>query len=369
MKKLKVLFQSRKTSFTSPGGDTVQMMKTKEYLEKMGVEVDISLELEPPLYKYDVVHIFNLIRPQETYLQALNAKRRGKKVVLSPIYCDFKEYEMRGRRGIYGFIGRLLGYKITENLKVLARAVLGGELHKGSLYVLLKGFYRCMEKILEMSDLLLPNSESEMIRIENDFQIKRLKYRVIPNGVDDNIYNYDEVNVMEKHKIYIDSCICVGRIEGRKNQLNLVRAFKNLPYTLLLVGRPSTHHVNYYKKVLKEAPSNVKFLGFVPDRELPSLYKVAKVHVLPSWMETTGLTSLEAGAMRCNIVVTDKGDTRDYFGDLAFYCEPDDVSSIERAVRAAYNAPFREALRELILKNYTWKKAAEETLKAYEMIL
>ncbi|MNL46427.1 hypothetical protein D3C87_1691360 [compost metagenome] len=90
---------------------------------------------------------------------------------------------------------------------------------------------------------------------------------------------------------------------------------------------------------------------------------------MPSWFETTGLSSLEAAIMDCNIVVTRKGDTEEYFQDLAFYCEPDNVSSIKNAVIKAFNEPCRDSLKELILKEYVWEKTAEETLKAYNLVL
>jgi glycosyltransferase involved in cell wall biosynthesis len=93
------------------------------------------------------------------------------------------------------------------------------------------------------------------------------------------------------------------------------------------------------------------------------------VHVLPSYFETTGLSSLEAAVMGCNIVVTDKGDTRDYFKNDAWYCEPEDPASIRQAVEAAYDAPYNEAFRQRIFQEYTWKRAAEETLKAYMDVL
>ena len=92
---MKVLFQSRKTLFTVPGGDTTQILKTKEYLERLGVKVDISLDLEPCLESYDIVHVFNLMRPQELYLQVKNAKKQGKKVALSTIYGPYIEFEKK----------------------------------------------------------------------------------------------------------------------------------------------------------------------------------------------------------------------------------------------------------------------------------
>ena len=111
------------------------------------------------------------------------------------------------------------------------------------------------------------------------------------------------------------------------------------------------------------------FLGPISHEDLKDLYKVAKVHVLASWMETPGLSSLEAAAMGCNIVVTRKGDTYDYFEDYAFYCEPDNVESIKKAIDEAYLTAVNPKLKEKIIQNYIWEKTAEETLKAYEIAI
>lgn len=85
-------------------------------------------------------------------------------------------------------------------------------------------------------------------------------------------------------------------------------------------------------------------------------------------METPGLSSLEAGVMRTNIVVTKKGDTEDYFKDMAFYCEPDDLTSIKKAVKQAYETPFKENLLKRILDNYTWEDTARQTLDGYKSV-
>ena len=55
-------------------------------------------------------------------------------------------------------------------------------------------------------------------------------------------------------------------------------------------------------------------LGELPHEDLAPYYASCKVHALVSWMETTGLSSLEAEVMGANLVITDKGDTRDYLG-------------------------------------------------------
>ena len=98
-------------------------------------------------------------------------------------------------------------------------------------------------------------------------------------------------------------------------------------------------------------------------------YRQAKVHVLPSWFETTGLSTLEAAAMGCNIVITRKGDTEEYFEDYAFYCEPDSPDSIFAAVEKASERAVDPALREKIFTQYTWVQTAEKTKAAYNEIM
>ena len=73
--------------------------------------------------------------------------------------------------------------------------------------------------------------------------------------------------------------------------------------------------------------------------------------------------------MGCNLVITEKGDTREYFENFAFYCDPYSVDSIREAIIKAYQTPVNQALRERIMNNFTWDKAAEKTLEGYRKIL
>ena len=63
--------------FKKPGGDNVQLLKTKEFLEKLDIHVDISLDLRPKLNDYDLVHLFQLdLVPDENYIRCINAKKQ-----------------------------------------------------------------------------------------------------------------------------------------------------------------------------------------------------------------------------------------------------------------------------------------------------
>lgn len=362
---MKVLFQSRKTLFTAPGGDTTQILKTKEFLEKLGVHVDISLELTPDVSDYDIVHVFNLMRPQELYLQVKNAKRYNKKVALSTIYGPYEEYEKKARGGFLQKINQYLSITQIEYLKVIARAILNFELSKGTLIYLLNGHKRLQRKIIRMVDVFLPNSHSEMKRVAKDFKLTKYNYVAVANAVDVDKFNYEQVTIDPKFEKYRDCVLCVSRIEGRKNQLNIIRACKNLPYKFVFIGKAGANFKKYYQQCIEEANDNTYFLGQIEHEKLPQFYKLAKVHILASWMETPGLSSLEAGVMKTNIVVTKKGDTEDYFRQYGFYCEPDDLNSIEKAVIDAYNTPVNNGLRDLILENYKWEDTAKQTYDGY----
>lgn len=366
---MKVLFQSRANLYTAPGGDLVQMEKTKKYLEKAGVQVDISMEQEPDLTGYDLVHLFNLMEPQDIYLPMRNAKKQGKKIVLSTIYGLYTEFERKARGGLFQKVANVLSPYQIGYIKTLVKHFAEKRMHKGVKTMLYKGYYGMMKEITDNTSVFLPNSHSEMKRVAGEFKMKDYKYVSVPNAIDKEIFaNPDEVNAGEYEKF--EGCIlCAARIEGRKSTLNLVRAVKDSPYTLVLAGKASANQKNYVEQVKAEAGNNVHFLGIVPHEELRKLYKVAKVHALVSWMETPGLSSLEAAAMDCTIVATKKGDPYDYFGEHAFYCEPDDVASIRAALDAAYKAPADTELRDKIMKEYVWEKTAEETIRGYKMAL
>jgi glycosyltransferase involved in cell wall biosynthesis len=137
----------------------------------------------------------------------------------------------------------------------------------------------------------------------------------------------------------------------------------------LIVGAPAPNQLRYYNRCQKLAANNVTFIEHLSQQELIRYYQQAKVHVLPSWFETTGLSSLEAAAMGCNIVITSKGDAKEYFGMDAFYCDPSIPASIYAAVEKASVKEQGQALRQKIISNFTWHEAAMQTKKAYEQII
>jgi len=355
---MKVLFVSRSTLFTSAGGDTVQILKTAESLRALGVSVDVNITgSDIDTDGYDIIHLFNMIRPAD----GLSCFKNGKvPVVLSTIYVDYSEYE---RRCGSSLLVRLLPRDLKEYLKVVARRILNGEKIADLSYLFL-GHHRAIQKICRESRMLLPNSKSEYERVCADYNVAT-PYRLVPNAIDPALFSMN----CEPNSRYQDAVVCVARIEGRKNQLNLIKALNGAPYQVFIIGKCSPNHQKYLEHCKAIAAENIHFIDHVDHEELPSIYAAAKVHALASWFETTGLCSLEAAVMGCNLVVTAKGDQREYFDGYAAFCEPDDIESIRAAVDSAWQAPKQDAFRKVILERYTWARTAEETLAAYQTVL
>lgn len=354
---MKVAFIARSTLHTVPGGDTTQVMATAKYLRRLGVEVDVKPATGPIDYgQYDLLHFFNIIRPADM-LRHINS---GRPYVVSTIFVEYAGYDRLHRQGM----GRLLRFfspDVIEYFKAIARHV-SGRGRIASAEYLWRGHALSIKKIIRGAGCLLPNSESEYRRLQEAYQTEQ-KYFVVPNGIDEEVFT--PTAAIEKDPLML---VCAARIEGIKNQLNLIRALNNTRFTLYLIGNAAPNQQDYYEACKKAAAENVVFVGNLPQEQLKEYYSRAIVHVLPSWFETTGLSSLEAAAMKCNIVAGNRGDAREYLGDKAFYCDPASPGSILQAVSQAAATPFDETLEQEIRAKFTWRQAAFATIQAYGAI-
>ncbi len=357
---MRIAFIARSTLYQVHGGITVQVLETAKHLRELGVEVEVHLTDERINYdEFDLLHFFDITRPANILY---HMRKANKPFVLSPVLIDYSEYDRQYRRGISGFVFRLFPADTNEYIKAVSKWVLGKDKLQSKDY-LWKGHRRAIRHVLGSVTMVLPNSRREHEQLKQLYAADKL-FAIIPNGIDEKLFQPDH-SVDKDDKLVI----CAARIEGLKNQLNLIKVLDNTGFRLLLVGDAAPNQQEYYRRCRLAAGDNVQFIGRVSQEELAGYYKKAKVHVLPSWFETCGLSSLEAGIMGCNIVVGDKGFTREYFGEDAFYCDPGNVESIYQAVHRAAQSPSQKKLQTRILEQFTWHDAAIHTLAAYEKIL
>jgi glycosyltransferase involved in cell wall biosynthesis len=353
---MKVLFYRRANHEEVKGGDLVQLESTAEALRRLGVTVEFSSDPAADLRAYDMVHVFNFPRFEECVAFMENAKRQGKPVAFSTIFWGKDE----------------LAIGIANSPKMrLAKRVLGR--HASTLvWRQLKGLarfkatsaYSLERRLMAEADMLLPNSDGEMREINRVYRVGRRPYHPVRNAIDAGMFAQEPERVRE------DYVLSVGRIELRKNTLQLIEACHELGLRLKLIGGvvKGQPYEDRCLELIKQY--GFEYLGLMPPAQIAAdYYYKARVHAIAAWYETPGLATMEAACGGCTIVSTDRGSTREYFDDLVYYCDPFSRASIKRALKAAYEAGPNFALREKIMREYTWDGAARDTLAAYEELL
>jgi len=363
---LRVLFQNRYDALEGHGGDTVQMYETRDALAKLGVDVEINLEQEPDVTGYDLVHIFNIQRADYSLAQLLNAKKHGKPVVVSTIYWDMRHILA---------LDDHFRYIPFPEIKLLSRIhkALPRLYFNARTYPCRRRIARNARRMLSEADLLLPNSYSELEIIALIFNLPSVRGKavVVPNGIrvesDAKDSDFEHGMLRDLPPEYV---LEVGTYYPVKGQLALVKALMAVPdIPLVFIGPDHDGPYGQDCQRLGMKRGNTYCLGFIPHRCLAGFYERAKVHALPSLRESPGLTTLEAAASGANCVVSFHGPIAEYFGDDVWVCDPLDLGSVRQAVVEAWHAPRSGRLKEHVLADFTWERAAQLTLQAYERVL
>jgi glycosyltransferase involved in cell wall biosynthesis len=367
---MNVLMLSRDDVHTVPGGDTIQMLHTGKELQRLGVQIQMdSVSKAPPLSDIDLIHVFNW----EQLNPFMNIYRKELKseipIVLSTIFWFHTGQwydEAITSRPAWKIANAALGSSKSRILYEFWQAVKFRRGRKGQE----------LRRDLFSPTRLMPNSLIEVEHLEQVLGLKgHLQNRctIVPNGVIKELFDPFPEPDKEFYKRYeLEGFVLeVARIQSAKNQLGLIEALSDITIPIVFIGQTSPYEKEYVERCMAAAKQrgNVYFLNPKTPQELAGIYRLAAVHVLPSWRETPGLASLEAAAAGCQIVTTSLGSAKEYFGDLAWYCNPRDPNSIRQAVQAALSSPHTDLLRKRILEFYTWEAAARVTLDVYQNIL
>jgi glycosyltransferase involved in cell wall biosynthesis len=109
------------------------------------------------------------------------------------------------------------------------------------------------------------------------------------------------------------------------------------------------------------------------DIELNDLYRQAELYVMPSLYEGFGIPALEAMAVNCPVLLSNTSSLPEVGGDAAHYFTAGNEDSLSAAIREIVtNGDVRKAMVEAgtrQVKNFSWKKCAQETANAYRMTL
>jgi len=170
----------------------------------------------------------------------------------------------------------------------------------------------------------------------------------------------------------------VSRLEHPgKNHVRLISAFEEFKTTFqcdwqLALAGGDWHGAEAIHAAIRSSKfaNDIRRLGFVPDEQLPELYRAADVFVYPSLHEGFGLPPIEAMACGCPVITSTRGALAEVAGDAAEIIVPEDVHSIADKLRLlAAVVGERNRLKTLGVeraRKCDWNKTAAETLKVYE---
>lgn len=172
--------------------------------------------------------------------------------------------------------------------------------------------------------------------------------------------------------------LAVGNLQPRKNLPRLIDAFvdlkrrrPDLPHTLVLVGKPAFRHSDVFGRVRRHGlEEQVIFTGYVPDEDLPTLYRSADVFAYPSLYEGFGLPVAEAMACGTPTLASDRSAIPEVVGDAAVLIDPESTRSMSEGLDLILSNPELAAkLSERGVRrarNFTWDATARGTLVAFE---
>lgn len=170
----------------------------------------------------------------------------------------------------------------------------------------------------------------------------------------------------------------VGVWRYHKNLIGLIKAFKilktkNTAHKLVICGKEDPYYPEIKKTIIDlNLKNEIVFLGLVTGKKLDLIYRGADAYILPSFYEGFGLTPLEAINQGTPCAVSKIGPLPEILGKGALYFNPYDLEDMAAQIFSLIidQSKQKELLLEgqNMLKRYSWKKMAQQTMKIYQSI-
>lgn len=221
------------------------------------------------------------------------------------------------------------------------------------------------ERVLRRAAGLIAISESTRQDAVRILGLDPGKIEVIYPGVAEAYFHARPAAVDRPYVLF------VGTIEPRKNLDTLLDAWKQVreelrsAFDLVVAGpagwvRPST------LARLRAGDGGVRYLGYVPEEELPGLTAGAAVFAYPSLYEGFGLPLGQAMAAGVPVITSNVSSMPEVAGDAGLLVDPRSPAGIAAAIERLLESP---ELRATLSRNglarshrYTWDACARQSL-------
>ena len=169
----------------------------------------------------------------------------------------------------------------------------------------------------------------------------------------------------------------VGTVQPRKNYVTTLRALAHIPagqrIPLVVVGGFGWKYDAVVEAVRElDLAGWVRFVGYAPVTDLPTLYQLAQAVVFPSLDEGFGLPVLEAFAAGTPVIASTAGAIPEVAGDAALLSDPKDAEALAKNLQRILQDPgLRErqvAAGRARAARFTWSASAAAHREVYAAV-
>ena len=224
-----------------------------------------------------------------------------------------------------------------------------------------------------------------------DFLKKRGFKRVIVTGVglDIDRFEYSDqippneiVNELTRFKDGNHLLLYIGQISERRNTIFLIEMMKKMKeispdIKLAIIGDGLSNYKNKCLKLIDDynLRDRIYYTPQIVQEQVPYLYNIADVFLLPTYYEIFGMVMLEAMYFRTPFITTDNGGSITVIKNMENGCIlPLDVNEwVKTIISLITNSEQARLLAEnehiTIVEKYTWNQVVEGMVNAYKSIL
>jgi len=150
-----------------------------------------------------------------------------------------------------------------------------------------------------------------------------------------------------------------------KNHKGLIRAVALLKdkfpdLNLVLSGSPKNGYQETRKTVREsKLTARIHFLGYVPEADMPELYRRARALIMPTFFGPTNIPPLEAAATGCPMAISEIYGMREQMGDAALYFNPSSIQKIASCIERLWDddALCKELARRGMARSMQWTQS------------
>ncbi|KAA3646791.1 MAG: glycosyltransferase family 1 protein [Chloroflexi bacterium] len=204
-----------------------------------------------------------------------------------------------------------------------------------------------LSKHLRRAAGIIAGTQAGKAEIERFYQVPGERVHILPHPTPAYVLEESESGgqeVLDKYGLQPGYLFYPAQFWAHKNHANLLQALKllrdehDLKLDLVLSGA-DYGNLAYVEQLVGELrlEEQVHFLGFVPQADLPALYKNAFALTYLTLFGPENLPPLEAFALGCPVVASNVSGAEEQLGDAAMLVEPTNPAQIANVIRLLHD--------------------------------